>query len=80
MISTCFIQKQTILTMIQIYFFLYFFFIEKLNLSEFQIDSWLINIADQYPTLAKVESIGSSHEGRDMKLIRVNKPQQLRRY
>lgn len=62
--------------MIQIYFFL----IEKLNLSEFQIDSWLINIADQYPTLAKVESIGSSHEGRDMKLIRVNRPQQLRRY
>lgn len=62
--------------MIQIYFFL----IEKLNLSEFQIDSWLINIADQYSTLAKVESIGSSHEGRDMKLIRVNRPQQLRRY
>lgn len=60
--------------------FFIFFFIEKLNLSEFQIDSWLINIADQYPTLAKVESIGSSHEGRDMKLIRVNKPQQFRRY
>lgn len=43
-----------------------------------EIDSWLINIADQYSTLAKVESIGSSHEGRDMKLIRIGKNNEAR--
>ena len=41
--------------------------------SGFQIDSWLISMADQHPTLARTESIGTSHEGRDMKVIRVIK-------
>ncbi|XP_062579870.1 carboxypeptidase B-like isoform X1 [Saccostrea cucullata] len=38
-----------------------------------EIDSWLTSMALQYPTLAKVESLGTSHEGRDMKIIKLGK-------
>ena len=53
------------------------YLIKELNhrivLIGFQIDSWLTSMADQHSTLARTESIGTSHEGRDMKVIRVIK-------
>ncbi|XP_061190815.1 carboxypeptidase B-like [Saccostrea echinata] len=43
-----------------------------------EIDSWLTSVALQYPTLAKVESLGTSYEGRDMKIIKLGKNNEAR--
>ncbi|XP_069103272.1 carboxypeptidase B-like [Argopecten irradians] len=41
-----------------------------------EIDAWLTALETEFGDIASVESIGSSYQGRDMKIIKIGKPSQ----